>query len=67
MRSAVLPDAAAVVEISHSWRTLETVAALSVWVILELVVAPVVLRRMTRRESGSRIAERRDKALQRVA
>jgi ABC-2 type transport system permease protein len=67
MRSAVLPDAAAVVEISHSWRTLETVAALSVWVILGLVVAPVVLRRMARRESGSRIAERRDKALQRVA
>lgn len=67
MRSALLPDAAAVVEISNSWRTWETVGVLSGWAILGLLVAPILLRRMARRESGSRVADRRDEALQRVA
>ena len=31
-----------------------------------LVLAPIVLRRMARRESGSSVAKRREKALQRV-
>jgi ABC-2 type transport system permease protein len=60
MRSALLPDSAAAVEIGHSWRTLETLGVLSAWVMLGLVTAPIVLRRMARRESGSRLAERRD-------
>jgi len=66
MRSGLLPDAAAANEIAGSWRTWETVGALSAWTLLGVVVAPVLLRRMARRESGSRIAERRDKALQRL-
>ena len=66
MRAALLPDAAAVVEITSSWRTLETIGVLSGWAILGLLVAPILLRRMARRESGSRVADRRDKALQRV-
>ncbi len=66
MRSALLPDTAAVVEISHSWRSWETAGVLSGWAILGLLVAPILLRRMARRESGSRVADRRDKALQRV-
>ena len=67
MRSGLLPDAAAANEIAGSWRTWETVGALSAWTLLGVVVAPVLLRRMARRESGSRIADRRDKTLQRLA
>ncbi|MCS7480941.1 ABC transporter permease [Umezawaea endophytica] len=65
-RSALLPDSAAVVEIGESWRHLETVGVLSAWTVLGLLVAPIVLKRMARRESGSTVAGRREKALQRV-
>ena len=64
-RSALLPDAAAANEIAGSWRAWETVGVLSAWTLLGLAVAPILLRRMARRESGSRVADRRDKALQR--
>jgi ABC-2 type transport system permease protein len=67
MRSALLPDSAVVVEIGASWRHLETAAVLGVWAVIGLALAPVVLRRMARRESGSKVAERREPALQRVA
>ena len=66
MRSALLPEAAVGVELGESWRHLETVGVLGVWAVFGLVVAPLVLRRMARRESGSRVAERRERALQRV-
>jgi ABC-2 type transport system permease protein len=66
MRSALLPDSAVAVEIGESWRHLETVGVLSAWAVLGLLVAPVVLRRMARRESGSSVASRREKTLQRV-
>jgi ABC-2 type transport system permease protein len=66
MRSALLPDAAAVVEIGGSWRPVETAVVLGAWVVVGLILAPIVLRRMARRESGSRVAERRERALQRV-
>ncbi|WNV89860.1 ABC transporter permease [Umezawaea sp. Da 62-37] len=65
-RSALLPDSAVVVEIGGSWRHLETVGALGAWAVFGLLVAPVVLRRMARRESGSTVAGRREKALRRV-
>lgn len=66
MRSALLPDAAVSVEIAESWRHLETIGVLGAWAVLGLVVAPIVLRRMARKESGSSVAERREKALRRV-
>ncbi|MGP4019755.1 ABC transporter permease [Saccharopolyspora sp. 5N708] len=66
MRSALLPDALAAAEIGGSWRHLETVGVLGVWAVIGLVVAPMVLRRMARRESGSSVAARREKAMQRV-
>ena len=34
---------------------------LGAWAVLGLVVAPIVLRRMARRESGSSVAARREK------
>jgi ABC-2 type transport system permease protein len=66
MRSALLPDALASVEIGHSWRHLETVGVLGAWAVAGLVLAPIVLRRMARRESGSSVAARREKAMQRA-
>lgn len=66
-RSALLPDGAVVAEVGESWRHLETVGVLGAWAVLGLVVAPVVLRRMARRESGSSVAARRERALQRVS
>ena len=66
MRSALLPGDLAVVEIGQSWRHLETVGVLGAWAVVGLVVAPIVLRRMARRESGSSVAARREKAMQRV-
>ncbi|WP_432889659.1 ABC transporter permease [Kribbella sp. CA-245084] len=67
MRSALLPSEAVVVEVGESWRHLETAAVLGVWAVVGLLLAPVVLRRMARRESGSKVAERREQALRRVA
>jgi ABC-2 type transport system permease protein len=66
MRSALLSDSAVVVEIAQSWRHLETLGVLAVWAVIGLILAPIVLRRMARRESGSSVAARREKALQRV-
>ena len=64
MRSALLPDSLASVEIGESWRHLETAGVLGVWAVIGLVLAPIVLRRMARRESGSSVAERREKVTQ---
>jgi ABC-2 type transport system permease protein len=66
MRSALLPGELAAIEIGGSWRHLETLGVLSAWVVLGLTIAPIVLRRMARRESGSQVAARREAAMQRV-
>jgi ABC-2 type transport system permease protein len=66
MRSAFLPDSAAAVEIGESWRHLETLAVLGAWALIGLVLAPMVLGRMARKESGSTMDARRQQALQRI-
>ncbi|MGA4838047.1 hypothetical protein [Streptomyces sp. G45] len=66
MRAALLPDAAVTVEIGDSWRLWETAGVLGAWAVAGLLVAPVVLRRMARRESGSSVAARRERVLRRV-
>lgn len=66
MRSALLPGEMAAVELHQSWRHLETLGVLSAWAVVGLLLAPLVLRRMARRESGARVAGYREKALQRV-
>lgn len=66
MRSAFLPASAISVEIGASWRPVETAVVLGAWAIVGLILAPIVLSRMARRESGSRVAARREKALQRA-
>lgn len=66
VRSALLPDSAAAVELYESWRSLETFGVLALWAAAGLLVAPRLLRRMARRESGSAVAQRRQQVLQRV-
>ncbi|HVV12924.1 ABC transporter permease [Amycolatopsis sp.] len=65
-RSALLPNSLSAVELTHSWRPLETVGVLAMWAIVGLVAAPIILRRMARRESGSSVAARREKAMLRA-
>jgi ABC-2 type transport system permease protein len=65
-RSALLPAGLASVEIGHSWRHLATFGVLGAWAVAGLLVAPILLRRVARRESGSSVAARREKALQHV-
>jgi ABC-2 type transport system permease protein len=66
IRSALLPDAAAALELTGSWRQPETVMVLGAWAVAGLLLAPTVLRRMARRESGSSMEARRHQHLQRV-
>jgi ABC-2 type transport system permease protein len=65
MRSALLPDSAAAAEIGESWRHLETLGVLGVWAVVGLLITPAVLRRMARRESGSAVEARRERAMHR--
>ena len=64
MRSAFLPDSAAAAELTGSWRTGQTVLVLAAWAVAGLLLAPVVLRRMARRQSGSQVEAAREAALQ---
>ena len=66
VRSALLPGNLAAVEIGHSWRHLATAGVLGAWAIAGLVLAQVLLRRVVRREAGSSVAARRERALTRV-
>jgi ABC-2 type transport system permease protein len=66
MRSALLPDSAVAAELGQSWRHLETVGVLGAWAVAGLLLAPVILRRMARRESGSAVEQRRAQAMQRI-
>jgi ABC-2 type transport system permease protein len=65
LRSALLPGNLAAVEIGHSWRHLATAGVLGAWAIAGLVLAPVLLRRVARRENGSSVAARRARVLSR--
>ena len=66
MRSALLPDSFAAIEVGGTWRHLEMVGVLGTWAVIGFVLAPIVLRRMARRESGANRAQRRLKVMQRV-
>lgn len=66
MRSIFLPDEALAWEIGESWRTLEMFGVLGTWAIVGALVAPMVLRRMARRATGSSVEASRQQALQRM-
>jgi ABC-2 type transport system permease protein len=59
MRHALLPDSMAAVEIGGEWRTVTMFAVLALWAVVSMALAPRLLRRMSRRESGSAVAARR--------
>lgn len=65
IRSAMLPDAAAALEVGGSWRTGMMVAVLLGWCVLGLVLAPRALSGMARRQSGSAVTAARDRVLTR--
>jgi ABC-2 type transport system permease protein len=66
MRSALLPAHMAAAEIGGSWRHLATFGVLLGWAALGLSLAPVVLRRMARKESGSNMERRKARAIARA-
>ena len=61
VRSAMLPAEMAAAEIGQSWRTVEMFAVLGVWAVIGFVLAPILLRRMARRQSGSALSKVRDR------
>jgi ABC-2 type transport system permease protein len=62
-RSALLPAEMVTAEIGQSWRTLEMFAVLGVWAVIGLLLAPILLRRMARRQSGAAMAKVRERYL----
>jgi ABC-2 type transport system permease protein len=64
MRSAFLPDSAATGEIAEAWRTPETALVLAAWAAIGMAVTPLVLRRMSRRQTGATVEAAREAALQ---
>jgi ABC-2 type transport system permease protein len=58
LRAALLPESAAAAEIAGSWRLPQVAGVLAAWGIAGMLIAPSLIRRVTRRESGSRLAER---------
>ena len=64
MRSAFLPESAAALEIGGSWRTPQTALVLAAWAVAGMIVTPIVLRRMARRQSGSQMEAARETAAQ---
>ncbi len=60
-RSAMLPPEMVAVEIGQSWRTVEMFAVLGVWAVIGFLLAPILLRRMARRQSGSALAKVRER------
>src|SRR5690606_12889309 len=58
-RSAMLPPDMVAAELGQSWRTAEMFAVLGVWAVAGFLLAPILLRRMARRQSGSTLAATR--------
>lgn len=64
MRSTLLPDAMVAVEIGASWRVPLMLLVLTIWTVVGLALAPRLLGRMARRESGSAMTRRREELRQ---
>lgn len=59
MRASLLPETMASIEVGSSWRIEWVFIMLLTWAIASLLLAPKLLSRMARRESGSSMAARR--------
>ena len=62
-RSAFLPPEMMLTEIGQSWRSIEMISVLGVWSVIGLVAAPVFLKRMARLQSGSAVAQARQRIM----
>jgi ABC-2 type transport system permease protein len=65
-RAALLPPALSSIELNGTWRLPWVLLTLVLWSCLGLALAPPVLRRMARHESGSRVAARHERAMLRA-
>lgn len=65
IRTVLLDDAAMALEVGGSWRTPLMVLVLAGWAVVGMLLAPVLLRRMARKTSGSTVAEARERVLSR--
>jgi ABC-2 type transport system permease protein len=59
MRASLLPEQMAAVEVAGSWRIEWVFVVLILWAIVSITLAPKLLGRMAKRESGSAMAARR--------
>ncbi|WP_029089695.1 hypothetical protein [Brevibacterium album] len=65
MRSTLLPYEFSSVEVTESWRLWESFAVLGAWtVVVGVLIVPPLLRRVSRRQSGARLADARESAAQ---
>jgi len=65
IRTFLLDDAAMALEVGGSWRTPVMFTVLLGWAVVGFLLAPVVLRRMARKTSGSQVAAARERVLNR--
>ncbi|MEU2119542.1 ABC transporter permease [Streptomyces sp. NPDC016459] len=65
-RAALLPEAAVAVELGDSWRRPMTAVVLLAWAVVALLIAPKVLGRTAKGETGSKVEARQQEALKRV-
>jgi ABC-2 type transport system permease protein len=59
----MLPEAMVAAEIGQSWRTAEMFGVLGVWAVIGFLLAPTLLRRMARHQSGSALAATRARVM----
>lgn len=62
-RAVLLPEDAAAAELGGEFRLGLALLVLAGWALVGLVVAPILLRRMARRQSGSTVAAARERVL----
>jgi ABC-2 type transport system permease protein len=67
VRSALLPDSAQALEVSGTWQHATVAGVLALWAVAGLLLAPRLLQRMARRESGSRLSEREQRRMAKTA
>lgn len=66
IRSALLPDEFTVLELGGEWRLGMVFLVLAAWTAAGLLLAPMLVSRMSRRESAATVAAGRERALHRV-
>lgn len=64
-RSIFSPEAAAALEIGGTWRTTETIVILAAWAVIGFIVAPRIIKKMTRKVSGGEVEAARQRTIQR--